>query len=148
MKLQPAQHGLARPAPSDAERVSVDARLVAHAPVKAAVMPLPAADPTYLLRIIQVAFLLSEMVKTFRRRRQGAVPARAVSGELVEWLDPRGPSTPILTRRHDTLRLIGRRPVRFVAMDRISVPRVRPHAGSACVGKCIASRCSQRNIAL
>ncbi len=148
MKLQPTQHGLARPAPFDVEGVSVDARLVANAPVRAAVMPLPVADPLYLLRIIHVAFLLPEMVNSFRRRRQGAVPARGVGGELVEWLGLRAPSTLILGQRHDTLRLIGRRPVRFIAIDRISVPMVRPHAGSACVGKCIASRSSQRIIAL
>ncbi|WP_164936943.1 hypothetical protein [Bradyrhizobium vignae] len=148
MKLQPTQHGLARPAPFDVEGVSVDARLVANAPVMAAVMPLPVANPLYLLRIIHVAFLLPEMVNTFRRRRQGAVPARGVGRELVEWLGLRGSSTPILCKRQDTLRLIGRSPVRFIAIDRISVPMVRPHAGSACVGKCIASRYSQRNIAL
>ncbi|MEK9282130.1 MULTISPECIES: hypothetical protein [unclassified Bradyrhizobium] len=147
MKLQPAQHRLARPAPSDVESVGVDARLVAHAPVRAAVMPQSAADPLYLLRIIQPAFFRPEMVKAFRRRMQGAVPARGVGGELVEWLGLPGPSTPILCHRHDKLRLIGKRPVRLVTINRISVPMVRPHAGSACVGKCIASRYSQRNIA-
>lgn len=146
MKLQPAQHGLARPAPSDVEGVSVDGRPVAHAPVRSAVMPQSAADPLYILRIIQPAFF-PEMVKAFRRRMRGAVPARGVGGELVEWLGLRGPSTPILCHRHHTLRLIARRPVRLVTIDRILVPMVRSHAGSACVGKCIASRYSQRNIA-
>ncbi|SDG83528.1 hypothetical protein SAMN05216338_1003145 [Bradyrhizobium sp. Rc2d] len=145
MKLQPAQHGLARPAPSDVEGVSVDARLAAHAPVRAAVMPLSAADPLYLLRIIQLAFFLPEMVKAFRK--QGAVPAGGVGGELVGRLGLRGPSTPSLCHRRDTLRLIGKRPVRLVTIDHISVPIVRPHAGSTAVGKCIASRYSQRNVA-
>ncbi|PJG53492.1 hypothetical protein CVM73_20115 [Bradyrhizobium forestalis] len=117
MKLQPSKHGLARPAWYDVEGVSVDARLVVHAPVRTAVMQLPAADPLYLLRIIHVALLLPKMVKAFRRRLQGAVPARGVGGELVGWL------------------------------GRVPVPMVRPHAGNACVGKCIASRCSQRIIA-
>ncbi|WP_201759735.1 hypothetical protein [Bradyrhizobium sp. AC87j1] len=147
MKLQPTQHGLARPALSDVEGVSVDARLVAHAPLRAAVMPLRAVDPLYLLRIIYVAFLLPEIVKAFRRRMKGTVPERGIGGVLVEWLGLRGPSTPILCHRHDTLRLIGRRPVRLATIDRISVPIVWPHAGSACVGTCTASRYSQRNIA-
>ncbi|MBB4258210.1 hypothetical protein [Bradyrhizobium sp. CIR3A] len=147
MKLQPAQHGLARPAPSDVEGVSVDARLAAHAPVRAAAMPLSTADPLYLLRIIQLAFFVPEMVKAFRQRMQGAVPAGSVGGELVGRLGPRGPSTPSLCDRHDALRLLGKRPVRLVTIDRISVPIVPPHAGSTCVGECIASRYSQRNVA-
>ncbi|MDA9482221.1 hypothetical protein XI07_09375 [Bradyrhizobium sp. CCBAU 11445] len=148
MKLQPTQHGLARSAPLDVEGVSVDARLVANPPVRAAVMPLRAADPPYLLRIIQVALLLREMVKTLRRRRQGAAPACGVGRELVEWLGLRGPPAPILCQRHGTLLLIGGRPLCFVAIDRISVPMARPHSGSAYIGKCIASRYGQRNIAL
>ncbi|MBB4397148.1 hypothetical protein [Bradyrhizobium sp. ERR14] len=147
MKLQPTQHGLARPALSDVEGVSVDARPIAHAPLRAAVMPLPAVDPLYSLQIIHVAFLLREIVKAFRRRMKGTVPERGVGGVLVEWLGLRGPSTPILCHRHDTLSLIGRRPVRLVTINRISVPMVRPHAGCACVGTCTASRYSQRNIA-
>ncbi|MDI3565634.1 hypothetical protein [Bradyrhizobium sp. Arg816] len=147
MKLQRTQHGLPRPTPYDVEGVGVDARLVAHAPVRVAVMPPPTVDPLYLLRIIHVAFLLPEIVKAFRPRLQGAVPARGIGGELVEWLGLRGPSTPVLCHRHDTLRLIGRRPVRLVTIDGVAVPTVRPHTGSACAGKCIASRYSQWNIA-
>ncbi|UQR64959.1 hypothetical protein LRP30_06715 [Bradyrhizobium sp. C-145] len=147
MKLQPAQHGLARPAPSDVEGVSVDARLAAHAPVRAAVMPLSAGDPLYLLRIIQLAFFVPEMVKAFRQRMQGAVPAGGVGGELVGRIGLRGPSTPSLCDRHDALRLIGKRPIRLVKIGRISVPIVRPHAGSTSVGRCIASRYTKRNIA-
>ncbi|MGY3033667.1 hypothetical protein ACVIIV_002837 [Bradyrhizobium sp. USDA 4354] len=145
MKLQPAQYGLARPAP--VEGVSVDARLAAHAPVRAAVMPLSAGDRLHLLRIIQLAFFVPEMIKAFRQRMQGAVPAGGVGGELVGRLGLRGPSTPSLCHRNDTLRLIGKRSVRLVTIDRISVPIVRPHAGSTSVGKSIASRYSRRNVA-
>ncbi|MCC8935712.1 hypothetical protein H8A97_19595 [Bradyrhizobium sp. Arg62] len=118
MKLQPALHDLARPGPPEVEGVSVDARLAAQAPVRTAVVPL-----------------------------SGAAPARGAGGELVERLGPRGPSTPILSHRHDTLRLIGKRTVRLVKIDRISVRIVRPYVGSTRVGKCIASRYTQRNIA-
>ncbi|MDA9465076.1 hypothetical protein [Bradyrhizobium sp. CCBAU 53415] len=147
MKLQPAQHDLARPGPSEVKSVSIDAHPAAHAPVRAAVMPLSAADPLYLLRIIQLAFVLPEMVKAFRQRMLGAVPACGIGGELVGRLGLHGFSTPILCQRHDTLRLIGKRPVRLVTIDRILVPVVRPHAGSTWVGKCIASRYTKRNIA-
>ncbi|RXH42143.1 hypothetical protein [Bradyrhizobium zhanjiangense] len=145
MKLQPAQHGFARSAPPEVGGVSVDARLVAHAPMRAAVMPQSVADPVYLLRIIKPAFFRPEMVNTFRRRIQGSVPAVGVGGELVGRLGLRGPSSLSLRRRHGTLRVIGRRPVRLVTIDRISVQIVRSHAGSTCVGK--GSRDSQRNIA-
>ncbi|RXG87257.1 hypothetical protein [Bradyrhizobium zhanjiangense] len=146
MKLQPAQHGLARSAPSEVGGVSVDAGIVAHPPVSAALMPQSAANPLYLLRIIKPAFFRLEMVNAFRRRMQGAVPAGGVGGELVGRLGLRGPSSPSLRRRHDTLRVIGKRPVRLVTIDRISVPIGRPHAGSTSV-KGIASEDSQRNIA-
>ncbi|MCA1384294.1 hypothetical protein I6F37_33675 [Bradyrhizobium sp. NBAIM08] len=147
MKLQPAQRGLSRPAPSEVGGVSGGACLVAHAPVRADVMPQSPADLLYLLRIIKPAYFRPEMVNSFRRRMQGAVPAGGVGGELVGRLGLRGPSSPSLRRRRNTLRVIGKRPVRLVRISRISVPIVRPHAGSTCVGKGIAPRDSQRNIA-
>ncbi|MBH5396561.1 hypothetical protein HZZ13_01910 [Bradyrhizobium sp. CNPSo 4010] len=145
MKLQPAQHGFARSAPPEVRGVSVDARLVAHVPMRAAVMPQPVADPLYLLRIVKPAFFRPEMVNAFRRRIRGTVPAVGVSGELVGRLGLRGPSSLSLRGPQGTLRVIGRRPVRLVTIDRISVQIVRSHAGSTCVGK--GSRESQRNVA-
>ncbi len=142
MKLQPAQHGSARPPPSDLEGVSVDARLAAHAQVGVTVMPLSAAE----LRIIQLAFFLLEVVKRFRQGTQGAVVFRIVNGTRVGRLGRRRPSTPNPCSRHDELCLIGKRSGRLLAINCISVPIIRAHAASTCVGKCIAPRCGQRNL--
>ncbi|RXH36773.1 hypothetical protein XH84_00285 [Bradyrhizobium nanningense] len=141
MKLQPAQHGLTRPTQSDVEGVSADARLAVHAPGKETVMPLSAADPLHMLRIIQLAFFLSEFV---RPGMQGAIHSCGASGTPV---GRRRPSTPSLCQRHDILCLIGKIPVRSLTINRISGPIIRAHAGSIGVGKCNARGYRQWNIA-
>ncbi|MCA1543520.1 MULTISPECIES: hypothetical protein [Bradyrhizobium] len=143
MKLQPEQHGSARPPPFDVEGVSVDARLAVHAQATVTVMPLSAAE----LRIIQLAFFLPKVVKKFRQGTQGAVVSRIVNGTRVGRLGRRRPSTPSLCARHDELCLVGKRSGRLLAINRISVPIIRAHAASTWVGKCIASRYRQWNIA-
>lgn len=141
MKLQPAQHGLTRPTQSDVEGVSADARLAAQAPGKVTVMPLPAADPVHVLRIIQLAFFLPEVV---RSGMQGAVPSRGASGTPV---GRRRPSTPSLCQRHDILCLIVKIRARLLTLDRISGLIIRAHADGIGVGKCNAHGYRQWNIA-
>ncbi|MDD1521684.1 hypothetical protein DCG74_33245 [Bradyrhizobium sp. WBAH42] len=144
MKLQPAQHGSARRPPSDVEGVSgVDARIAAHAQVTVTVMPLSASE----LRIIQLAFFLPEVVKKFRQGMQDAVVSRGVSGTRVGGLGRRRPSMRTLCPRHDEVCLFSERSDRLLGINRISVPIIRAHAASPCVGKCIAARCRQRSIA-
>jgi len=143
MKLQTEQHGSARPPPSDVEGVSVDARVAVHAQARVTVMPLSAAE----LRIIQLAFFLPKVVKKFRQGTQGAVVSRIVSGTRVGRLGRRRLSTPSLCARHDELCLVGKRSGRLLAINRISVPIIRAHASSTWVGKCIAPRYRQWNIA-
>ncbi|KRP93824.1 hypothetical protein AOQ72_21355 [Bradyrhizobium yuanmingense] len=140
MKLQPAQHGPARPAPSDEEGVGFDACLAAHAQATVAMMPLSAADT-------QLAFFLPEAVKQFQQGMQGALPTRGVSGTPVGRLGRRRPSTASLCSSHDELNLIGKSPDRLITINRISVPIIWAHAGSTCLAKCIAPRYRQRNIA-
>ncbi|WP_420969374.1 hypothetical protein [Bradyrhizobium sp. B120] len=147
MKFQPAQHDLARPRLSEVGSVSADGRLATHDPMRAVVVLLSAADPLYLLWAIHVAISLSELIKALRRRMRGAVTARGASGELDRRLGLRGLPTPILYHQRDTLRLTGKNQVRFVKMDLISAPIVRPHAPSARIAKSLAPWHTQRNVA-
>ncbi|APG15275.1 hypothetical protein ABIF64_002891 [Bradyrhizobium japonicum] len=129
MKLQPAQHALTRPAPSDdVEGVSADARLVAHVPRKATLMPLPAADPLHILRISEA-------------------PSRGPGGTLTGRPGQRRLSTPRLSPRNNILCLIGKRPDRLLTINRISSPILWALAGSTDAGKCNTPRHRQWNIA-
>ncbi|MDA9443311.1 hypothetical protein XH98_30320 [Bradyrhizobium sp. CCBAU 51745] len=137
----PAQHGLTRPTQSDVEGVSADARLAVHAPGKVSVMPPSAADLLHMLRIIQFAFFLPEVV---RSGMQGAVPSRGASGAPV---GRHRASTPSLCQRHDILRLIGTILARLLTINRISGPLNRAHTCSIGTGKRNARKYRQWNIA-
>lgn len=137
MKLQPAKHALTRPAPSDVEGVSADARLAAHAPREVTLMPLPAADPLHMLRIIELAFFLPEVVGP---GMQGAAPSRGPGGTLTGRPGQRRLSTSRLSQRNNILCLIGKRSDRLLTINRISSPIIWALAGSIGAGKCNTPR--------
>lgn len=124
MKLQPAQHGPARPALSEVEGVPGGARPVALAPERVSVMPWSAAD---MREIIPLTFLFPEV---YRPGTQGAAPSRRASCTLGGRRSARRLSTPSVCRRHDKLCLTSQRQDYLFMIDRIVVPVIRVHAGS------------------